>query len=518
MIQRYRCHGFRRIAAAVIALIGVTPFSSAFGHAFGQRFDLPIPLDYYLAGAGGAVFFSFVLVALFARIPLKGIGFYPRIDLMKLRWVRLISHPVSISVIRLLAFSLFLMILVIGFFGPQDPAKNLLPTMVWIIWWIGVAYFCALIGNLWSLINPWNSLYLFLEYLIRKIRGSGKGTSLNLHYPSWLGVWPASFFFLVFVWGELVWTANAIPLNLATAIAIYSLVTWLGMFLFGRETWLQKGESFSLFFGLLARFSLLEMRRVQPSGEPLLKTDHELNLRPIGVGLMRDGQIPNSLMLFVILMLSTVTFDGFMGTPLWANIIESLPDWRPLQPVLFQLEMWGIYRETVLTTTGLILSPLLFTGLYLGFAWMMRLISPFSVAENSGQERALGTVEVAAYFVFSLLPIALAYHLAHYFSYLLIVGQFMIPLASDPFGLQWDLFGTLGYRVDIAIVGARFVWNASLVSIVVGHMIAVYVAHVLALRIFKDRKQALISQIPMLILMIGYTMLSLWILAQPLIE
>ena len=203
---------------------------------------------------------------------------------------------------------------------------------------------------------------------------------------------------------------------------------------------------------------------------------------------------------------------------MWANIIESLPDWRPLQPVLFQLEMWGIYRETVLTTTGLILSPLLFTGLYLGFAWMMRLISPFSVAENSGQERALGTVEVAAYFVFSLLPIALAYHLAHYFSYLLIVGQFMIPLASDPFGLQWDLFGTLGYRVDIAIVGARFVWNASLVSIVVGHMIAVYVAHVLALRIFTDRKQALISQIPMLILMIGYTMLSLWILAQPLIE
>jgi uncharacterized membrane protein len=115
-------------------------------------------------------------------------------------------------------------------------------------------------------------------------------------------------------------------------------------------------------------------------------------------------------------------------------------------------------------------------------------------------------------------PIALAYHLAHYLSYLAIVGQYMIPLASDPFGLGWDLFGGSLYMVDIGIVNARFVWYTSVIAIVTGHIIAVWLAHVMALRTFATNRAALLSQIPMLLLMVGYTMLSLWILAQPVVE
>ena len=124
---------------------------------------------------------------------------------------------------------------------------------------------------------------------------------------------------------------------------------------------------------------------------------------------------------------------------------------------------------------------------------------------------------LARFFVLTLLPIAIAYHLAHYLSFLLMAGQYLIPLSSDPFGFGWDLFGTSRYFVRIAIVDARFVWYASVIAIVTGHIAAVYLAHVTAMRVFKDRRTAMLSQYPILALMIGYTMLSLWIIAQPIV-
>jgi hypothetical protein len=115
-------------------------------------------------------------------------------------------------------------------------------------------------------------------------------------------------------------------------------------------------------------------------------------------------------------------------------------------------------------------------------------------------------------------PIAIAYHLSHYLSYLLIAGQNIIPLASDPFGVGSDLFGTRTYRIDIAIVNAKMVWYVAVTAIVVGHVIAVYLAHIMALRVFTTPRQAVLSQIPMLGLMVAYTMISLWILSQPIVS
>jgi hypothetical protein len=140
----------------------------------------------------------------------------------------------------------------------------------------------------------------------------------------------------------------------------------------------------------------------------------------------------------------------------------------------------------------------------------------FSTPARARADLTIG--EVARLFVLSLIPIALAYHLAHYLSFLLIVGQYMIPLSSDPFGFGWDLFGTKIYFPDIGIVNAKFVWITSVIAVVTGHIIAVWLAHVVALRRFGESGAALRSQIPMLFLMVGYTMLSLWILAQPVVE
>jgi hypothetical protein len=200
---------------------------------------------------------------------------------------------------------------------------------------------------------------------------------------------------------------------------------------------------------------------------------------------------------FVLVLLSTVTFDGFTATPAWEAIH------RALAPALGR--PGGI---SGLGTAGLLAFPALFLGVYGVF--------------SAGMARAAGvpgaTGRVARAFVFSLVPIAIGYHLAHYFTFLLIQGQRIIPLASDPLGLGWDLLGTAAHQPDIGIVGARFAWYTAVTAIVVGHIMAVYVAHVIALREFPSRRRALASQYPMLVLMLGYTMVSLWILAQPIVE
>ena len=126
--------------------------------------------------------------------------------------------------------------------------------------------------------------------------------------------------------------------------------------------------------------------------------------------------------------------------------------------------------------------------------------------------------EVVRSFVFSLVPIALAYNLSHYLSFILITGQQIIPLASDPLGTGLNLFGTAEYIPNIGIIDARFAWIASVVSLVVGHIISVYIAHIIALRRTRNHVQAVKSQYPMLVLMVFYTAISLWIIAQPLVD
>ena len=154
---------------------------------------------------------------------------------------------------------------------------------------------------------------------------------------------------------------------------------------------------------------------------------------------------------FVLLLLSTVTFDGFTATPAWAGLEGAL--YAALEPL-------GEARLTVIGTLGLLVFPLVFVLVYLAFArWM---------AWMADDELTPGTV--ARLFVLSLVPIAIAYHLAHYFTYLLIQGQLLIRLASDPLGLGWNLFGTARYRPDIGLVGARAVWYTAVVAIVLGHV------------------------------------------------
>ena len=495
------------VGAALIA----TP---AYAHGFGDRYDLPVPLWLYLAGAGAAVALSFVVIGFFLR-GAPGTHAYPRLNLLRWPAGRALAHPVAVLPIKVASVALFVVVIVAGLIGDSDPLNNLAPTLVWVIWWVGLAYVSALIGNVWGLINPWATVFGWAEGLYRRVDPEGE-LSFGRSYPQKLGVWPGLLLFLGFAWAEIAYADSNLPVRIAQMAIVYSFITWGGMLLFGKEQWLRHGEAFSLAFGFLARFGPTEVRVVEPEvcrscavecldrdGECIgcgscfrraSPGQRELNLRPFAVGLLRNEAVSPSMMAFVVLLLSTVTFDGFTATSVWVDIEDSI--------------YGGLQSYTAAGSLGLIAFPIIFLVVYLGFSALM--------TEASGNLLPRG--DMARAFVYSLIPIALAYHLAHFLSFLLIQGQLIIPLVSDPFGKGWDLFGTAGYRIDIGIVGARFTWIMAVGAIVVGHIIAVYLAHVIAIRTLGKRKPALRSQYPMLGLMVGYTMLSLWILAQPIVD
>ena len=470
-------------------------------HAFGQRYDLPLPLDIYLAGAGAAVALSFVIMALVFRAPPARTGRLG-IDLLRFGPLHVLLHPAVIAVLQGISVGLFLLVLAAGFFGTQDTLKNFAPTFVWIIWWVGLAYVAALAGNLWPAINPWSILFVGLEKVVR-LFGAHARLGLGLTYPSWLGVWPAVALFGFFAWFELILETAKVPGTLATAIVIYSGITWLGMAAFGREVWLARGEAFSLAFGVLGRFAPID----RPGGHSPDGRPSHWYLRPYAGGLITERPCRLSMTVFVLLMLSTVTFDGFKETPLHAGLLEWIASEPLFHPLLLKLHELGFDLIVVLDTVMLGLSPLLFLLVYLGFSWLAKEVP----------DSELPVMEIAGLFVWSLVPIAIAYHLAHYLSYLLLAGQLIVPLASDPFGIGWDIFGTTSYSIDIGIIGAKFVWYTAVIAIIVGHVCAVGVAHFVALRVFESASVALKSQYPFLVLMVAYTMLSLWILSQPIV-
>src|SRR5919202_261399 len=398
----------------------------AFAHGLGQSTDLPIPLWLYLFGAAVVVLVSFVQIGLFV-----GEGHtlrrYPRFNLVQVRSLRalLTARPVLFG-LRLLSVALFLLVVLSG--------------------------------------------------LLRRL-GAEKGLELHQPYPGNWGVWPALMFYGVFVWTELVFVGATIPLILALFILLYSIDNWTGMIFFGKETWLRRGEAFSVFFGLLAKFAPSEVRVTDleicrdcsnacknVDGECVncyecfaraRPENRQLNLRPWAVGLALPEPLPPGGLVFVVFVLAGVAFDTLLATPQWAELY---------------------YLTSIPKTLGLIALPLFYLAVYSGFVKLSQLFGggyiPF---------RKLTTT-----YVYSLVPIAVAYQVAHYYTYLLIQGQAIIALLSDPFGWGWNLFGTAGYKIDASLIGANFVWYSQVALIVTGHVIAVYLAHVAALRLMRN--------------------------------
>ncbi len=479
-----------RLVVRALPMVGVGlllvawPASSVHAHGFGERYDLPVPLGLYVAGSGAAVALSFVVIGLFVR-GAPGLRDYPRLNLLRWPGQGVVGFVLRAAVLltRAAAVGVFVLVVAAGLLGDEAPTRNLAPTMVWVVWWVGLAYVSALVGDVWALVNPWKTLFEWAEAVVRRVR-PGAELSLRRPYPAEWGAWPGVLLFACFAWVELVYADAAVPVRIAQMALVYSAITWAGMVVFGKEVWLRNGEAFSMAFGFFARFAPTEIR----------DSDGALCLRPFAAGLLRHEAVSTSTMVFVVLLLATVTFDGLTATPAWVEVSGAIAT--------------VVSGSTAVGTVGLVAVPLLFLGLYAGTCALM----------SAASGRGPAVEELARAFVYSLIPIALAYHLAHFLSFLLVQGQAIIPLASDPFGWGWDVLGTAGYTIDIGIVGARFAWFTAVIGIVAGHIIAVYLAHVVALRTLGERRAAVRSQYPMMALMVGYTMLSLWIVAQPIVE
>lgn len=461
-------------------------------HYMVEPFTPPLPLLLCLVAAAGAVIASFIVLIFFYKNT-QAYSSYPKFDLMKLSFFGYIDRANIKFIIQLFSVFLFIIVVLSGFIGSSDPVYNIAPTFVWVIWWVGLAYVSAFVGNLWSLINPWKIIFEWCEKVF-SLFVRNNSVSMRLSYPSKLKVWPAVLLFVIFAWIENVYPGAIVPSKISLIILVYSIITWAGMLLFGKETWLRNGEVFTLVFGYLSRFAPIQGKAIKTTAGKTgasSKMKNHLFLRPPSSGLLDIKSVSISETLLILLLLATVTFDGFAGTKRWLD-------------VQIYIEQYS-NNITLINTGGLISTIVIFFVVYFAFAKLMKLTSG-----NLFSARHLATT-----FVCTLIPIALAYHVAHFLMFLLIQGQTIIPLASDPFGFDWNIFNTTLYRVNFMLASPNFYWGTSIISILIGHIIAVFLSHSIAMRLFKSHSSAIRSQYPMLILMVGYTVASLWIITQP---
>jgi hypothetical protein len=514
---------FSRLLVAQMGLL-LAGIGAAHAHAYGERYDLPVPLWLNLIGGGAVVVCSFVIAA-FVLSP-AGMTKVPRTRRSALAAAGLRSLTFRAIVLGARCLSVFLFVLAVltGFFGRVDFARNAAPTIMWAFGWVGLAFVCALIGNVWLVLNPWLTLFDSAEALWRRLRGSPR-LSLALPYPDAIGVLPGIVLMIGFVWFMLASGAAGEPFAIAAMLTLYSLITWTGMVLFGPATWLARGEVFTLIATILGRFAPTELRSgdVRSCVEAGCPPDaeqgcsdcpaafykarrelRELNVRPYGAGLVVSQPLSVSSTIVVVMVLALVSFEGFMDTAQWIDLMVSLGEYEYSD---------GIHAPVKTTLMFVAMTAVLYGLFYVVSALMRRL--GYAHGAGGARARVRTPTEVMGLFVLSMVPIALAYHVAHYLYWLITNIQYVIPAASDPFGWGWNLFGTRDYLPNRTAVSMAVIWHTAVAAIVAGHVIAVYVAHRVALITFGTRRAAFWSQIPMLVLMVAYTMSSLWMLAQP---
>ena len=301
-------------------------------------------------------------------------------------------------------------------------------------------------------------------------------------YPDRLGRWPAAAGLLAFTWVELVSGWGEQPRTLAALVVVYTLATLAAQAVFGVERWTQRGEAFSVYFNLLSRVSAFETPR------PRRGDAHAAG------GLPRLDFVPGTIA-FVMVMIGSVTFDGLGQGKVWAEISRRLDDGLTT--------CCRRRAHDVSETLGLLACVALVAGFYaLGCRWASRL------APGISAER------VRRAFVHSLVPIALVYVAAHYLTFLLFEGQGIAYLVSDPLGRGWDLFGTAQAGVDYGVISQNQAWYAQVACVVAGHVAALALAHDRALVLYGEARTATRSQYAMLAIMVGFTTLALWLLAQ----
>ena len=467
------------LAGATAGAALIAP-ATASAHGLSARQDIPIPTWLFGWGAALVLIVSFVGLAVL----------WPEPRLQEPRWRPLpdaVSRVLTSRAVEVVcgAVGVFLLCLVIyaGFRGTQSSTANFAPTFVYIIFWLLPLPLSVLFGDVFRAFNPWRAIGRATAWLASV--ATRAELPAPLEYPRWLGRWPAVVGILAFVWLELASPGGSDPENIAIATLIYSAATFLGMALYGVERWTSRAEAFGVYFNLISRLSVFERR------------GDRLGLRPLLSGLPRWEPLPGSVA-FVCALIGTVSFDGFSAGPTWNETF--------VRPIANFFESFGLGAVRAIELTfgfGMLACVVLTYCFYrLGIEGARTVGGGFS-----GRE-------LARRFAHSLAPIALVYAAAHYVSFLVLQGQGIIFLASDPLGDGSDLFGTADTQINYGLIGAEAFWYIQVALVVCGHVAALVLAHDRAVAIYDDPRQATRSQYWMLAVMIGFTSLALWLLSE----
>lgn len=286
-------------------------------------------------------------------------------------------------------------------------------------------------------------------------------------------------------------------------LLVYTAVNIFAAWLTGKDAWFLYGEFFSVFFRLIGKQAPIEYRC---GNEGTGKAS--VSLRAPFLALVSERAAHFSLLLFVLFMLSSTAFDGIHETVPWVGIF-----WRNVYPFLAMFIATNDPQQYLVLVNYfyywqwlmLLVSPFIYLAIYLAFVALTKLVTRSTVPVR----------ELALQFAFSLVPIAFVYNVTHYFTLLVSQGPFIAPLISDPFGYNWNLFGTKGSYAQPYMLEAGTVWHIQVALILFGHIVSVYIAHVQALKVFGSARKATVSQIPLLLLMMMLTTIGLWILSLP---
>jgi hypothetical protein len=465
----------RRAALIALLLAALTAPAAAEAHG-GPIQRTPLPLDPILFAWGAAA----VLVVSFAALALL----WPRPRLENPPWRpipglgRLLGSRIMEVVWGFVGVALLGIVIAAGYIGPDSAADNLVPTFIMITFWVGMVILAILFGDVFRAINPWRA--------VGRVTGAvvGRRAGARRAYPDRLGRWPAAAGLLMFTWIELVGEWANFPSTLTNAIVGYTVVTLIAQAVWGVETWTRRGEAFSVYYNLLSRISAFETR------------DRVVGVRPPLGGLPKLDTPPGTVAM-VMVMIGTVTFDGLSQGALWGSIGPALQD---VFTAVGATEDAGL---KLAKTVGLVGAVLLVAGFY----WL-GMEGARSVGGN------LSGAQLRRVFVHTLVPIACVYVLAHYISYLVHEGQAIQYLASDPFGQGWDIFGRASAAIDFSLLSQTALYWIWLGLVIVGHVAALTLAHDRALATYGQVAQAVRSQYWMLCIMVGFTMLALWLLYQ----
>jgi hypothetical protein len=453
------------------ALTAAAAPDSALAHGLVGKQDLPIPRWLFAWAASLVLVVSFVgLAALWGKPRLQRVR--ERRVLGVPRWLEVLAGATGIA-----AFALFVYA---GFAGQQSATENIVPEVVYVVFWVGLPFVSAVFGDVFRAVNPWLAVGKAAGWLTRRVSDA---VPEPLPYPARLGRWPAVVGVLAFAWVELTYANKDDPSQLTVMALAYAAVQLVGMSLYGVATWSNRADAFSVYFGMFARIAPLRWR------------DRALYTRPPLGGAPQLTAVAGTVALLCT-MIGTTSFDGFSQGSLWTSLAGHLQSF---------FGSLGLNAEHALEgagTVGLIMMVLFISLLYrLGAAGMHDV------------NRRLPTADLAARFAHSLVPIALAYVVAHYFSLLAYQGQAMAYLISDPLGTGADLFGTGSAAINYTWIGATGIWYVQCAALVSGHVAGLTLAHDRALATYDEPREATRSQYWMLAVMVAFTSLGLWLLS-----